>query len=214
MDLAECTMSRQFGIYNFPYENGISYGEEVQGNNLDSMKTSTNIVENEGERPTINSDVGGSSGIYGTSSKGYAHNNKFYYNDLNNYSKAIYDALANNIENLKTGTYKVEINYDFNSLLKSSGGQDELSDYYSDAVNALNLDIPDLFYIDFNKMFLKINETTTLFNTKYSLSIDSDYYPNYLVDEFQSKDQINSAIAIINNAKNQAKTGAIRNRLF
>lgn len=203
------------GNYDLSFGSEIGYEEEFYGNN-ESITTTTNIVDNkeeEGPRQAIDTNVGGSSSIYGGSSSGYKHNNRYYYKSLNNYGKAIYDALESNIDNLKTGTYKANVNYDFNSLLKSENGQVELREYYNDAVNALNLDVPDLFYIDFEKMFLTINETKTIFSTKYNLYIDQEKNANYLTNDFSSKSDVDFAVRQIDNVKNEIKERAMRYRL-
>lgn len=196
------------GNYDFAFESEVGFGEEPNENNDDSVLAGTNIVDNEedeGTRTTIDTNVGGTSNIYGTSSSGYRYNNRYYYKSLNNYGKAIYDALESNIDNLKTGTYRANIDYDFNSLLSSQNGQAELRGFYNDAVNALNLDVPNLFYIDFEKMFLTISETKTIFSTKYNLYIDQEQNANYLTNDFGSKADIDFAIAQIDRVKNQAK---------
>ena len=71
-------------------------------------------------------------------------NNRYYYNQLNDYSKAIYDALENNIDVLKTGRTKIDINYDFSKLLSQKDGNKLLEIYYNDAVTAFDLDMPYL----------------------------------------------------------------------
>jgi len=126
---------------------------------------------------------------------------------LDQYSKVIYDSIVNNIDNLKTGTYEVSIDYDFSDILNKAGGQDELKGCYEDAINALNLDVPDLFYLNFSKMSLMIKSSSSFFSTKYKLFINSGELPNYLEDEFRSKDQVELAIRQIEKVKEQAKSG-------
>lgn len=133
----------------------------------------------------------------------YEYNNRYYYNQLDNYSKVIYDAIANNIGNLKLGSYLIEVNYDFSQLLKQADGESRLKKYYDDAINALNLDVPNLFYIDFSKMWLNIDTTTTMFETKYKLYLDTGKNFNYFSAEFSSQSQVENAINETNNIKNQ-----------
>ena len=56
--------------------------------------------------------------------------NKYFYNQLEEYSKTIYKAFESNKENMKTGTYKVELGNSFTSLLSQANGQDQLGKYY------------------------------------------------------------------------------------
>lgn len=131
----------------------------------------------------------------------YQYNNKYYYSQLDNYSKMIYDAIVNNLGNLKYGSYVININGDFSELLDQSNGQSKLKNYYDDAVNAINLDVPNLFYIDFSKMYLNIETTTTLFGTTYNLYIDAGGNNAYFSSGFTSQSQVEKAINSIEAAK-------------
>lgn len=132
----------------------------------------------------------------------YEYNNKYYYNQLDNYSKMIYDAISNNIGNLKYGSYVINIEGDFSGLLSQDNGQSELKKYYDDAINAINLDVPNLFYIDFSKMYLNIETTTSLFGTTYNLYIDAGGNNTYFSSGFTSQSQVETAIKNIELVKN------------
>jgi len=175
--------------------------------NTNQVSDGTNTIDNntEEKRIAINQNTKETeTSIYvDTNQAGYKYNNRYYYRNLDTYSKAIYDSIANNIDNLKKGNYVINIDYDFRVLLKSISGQKELKSYYDDAVNALNLDIPNLFYIDFSKMYLKIEEVSSIFSTKYKLYIDSDKNPNYYADGFSSQAEVEFAINQVEKAKDQ-----------
>ena len=109
---------------------------------------------------------------------GYEYNNRYYYNQLNDCSKAIYDTIVNNLDKIQRGNCIIQVDYNFNYLLKSENGGKLLDDYYNDAVNAINLDIPNLFYLDFQKLYINIEKTSTIFFTKYKVSVSSNYYEN------------------------------------
>lgn len=47
--------------------------------------------------------------------------NNYYYNQLDEYGKTIYEALENNKENMKSGTYVIDFDKRFNDLLKTDG---------------------------------------------------------------------------------------------
>ena len=49
--------------------------------------------------------------------------NSFYYNQLDQYGKIIYDAIKNNKENMKTGTYRIDFERQFNDLLHEENGE-------------------------------------------------------------------------------------------
>ncbi len=206
--------------------------EQLQNQNIEENTTSTNsenintitvdeVTENNQSQTVVipssesNTQTTVSNQNSGTSTT-YEYNNKYYYNQLDDYSKIIYDAIANNIGNLKYGSYVINIDGDFSSLLSQSDGQSKLQIYYDDAINAINLDIPNLFYIDFSKMYLNIETTTSLFNTKYSLYIDSGGNSTYFSDSFTSQSQIESAMSSIDTVKNsvcQQATGSSYNKI-
>ena len=129
--------------------------------------------------------------------------NKYFYNQLGEYSKVIYKAFEANKENMKTGTYKIEMGSVFSSVLSQANGSELLGNYYQSAIEAYTYDNPDVFYLSPSKMYLNI-ETRTRGTTKtYNVFVNSGNQPNYLTDEFQNKEQIDSAISQIEQARNQ-----------
>ena len=128
---------------------------------------------------------------------------KFFYNQLNDYSKTIYKAFESNKENMKTGTYKIELGTSFSSLLSQSNGQDLLGDYYQSAIEAYTYDNPDVFYLSPNKMFLNMETTTQGKKVTYNVYINSGSEANYLVDGYNSKQDIDNANSQIEQVKNE-----------
>lgn len=127
---------------------------------------------------------------------------KYFYNQLDDYSAIIYKAFESNKENMKTGTYKIELGNKFSSLLSKSNGQELLQQYYQSAIEAYTYDNPDIFYLNPNKMYLNI-ETTTKGNTKtYNTFINNGNQVSYLIDEFSSKQQIDEALSKIQSVRN------------
>lgn len=133
----------------------------------------------------------------------------YFYDQLEEPSKIFYRALESNKENLKTGTYKIEFGDAFSNVLNASGGEKLLGEYYQSAVETYIYDHPEVFYINVNKMYLNI-ETTKGNKVTYNVFINSGNQANYLEDGYNSKEQIDSALAEIENVKNQIlsqKTG-------
>ena len=128
---------------------------------------------------------------------------KIFYNQLNDYSKTIYKAFESNKENMKTGTYKIELGTSFSSLLSQSNGQDLLGDYYQSAIEAYTYDNPDVFYLSPNKMFLNMETTTQGKKVTYNVYINSGSEANYLVDGYNSKQDIDNAMSQIEQVKNE-----------
>lgn len=129
--------------------------------------------------------------------------NKYFYNQLEDYAKTIYKAFETNKENMKTGTYKVELGNSFSSLLKEENGQELLGQYYQSAIEAYTYDNPDVFYLSPNKMYLNIETTTRGRNVTYGVYINNGEETNYLIEGFSSKEQIDSAMNQIEQIRNQ-----------
>ena len=72
--------------------------------------------------------------------KNYANNtNRYYYNQLDEYGKIIYDGINDNIENMKSGTYTIDFGTDFNDLLNSENGEETLNKAFQSAWNAIHM---------------------------------------------------------------------------
>lgn len=128
--------------------------------------------------------------------------NKFFYTQLDEYSKIIYKAFEANEENMRSGTYKVELGNGFSDLLNTENGQEELGKYYQSAIEAYTYDNPSVFYLDPNKMYLNI-ETTTKFNKNtYNVYVNNGNASNYLISEFSSKQEVDDAINKVEKVKN------------
>lgn len=116
---------------------------------------------------------------------------KFYYNQLDDYSKLIYNSLNEQKENLKTGTSTISISKDLGELLKTEEGIKEVEVIFSVAMNAFEYDNPDVFYIDTSKMALYY-ESDSLGN--YNIYIKSyNENDNYLIAGFNNKEDIDKA---------------------
>ena len=117
--------------------------------------------------------------------------NKYFYNQLNSYQKIIYNALEKNKENMKTGTYEINLGTEFSNVLSQENGLKILGDYYQTAVEAYTYDNPDVFYIDFQKLYLS-TETTTRTTYKgvtktYKVLINAGNNESYLKDGFTTE---------------------------
>ena len=136
--------------------------------------------------------------------------NKYFYNQLESYSKTIYKAFESNKENMKEGTYKINLGTSFSNILSKQNGQEELGKYYQSAIEAYTYDNPDVFYLSPNKMYLNIETTTRGSKTTYYVYMNNGNQDNYLIDEFSSKEQIDEAISRLEEIKNtiiENKTG-------
>ncbi len=136
--------------------------------------------------------------------------NKYFYNQLESYSKTIYRAFESNKENMKEGTYKINLGTSFSNILSKQNGQEELGKYYQSAIEAYTYDNPDVFYLSPNKMYLNIETTTKGQNKTYNVYINNGEEANYLNEEFSNKQDINLALEKIESIRKQIihnKTG-------
>ena len=136
--------------------------------------------------------------------------NKYFYNQLESYSKTIYKAFESNKENMKEGTYKINLGTSFSNILSKQNGQEELGKYYQSAIEAYTYDNPDVFYLSPNEMYLNIETTTKGQNKTYNVYINNGEEANYLNEEFSNKQDINLALEKIEAIRKQIihnKTG-------
>ena len=135
---------------------------------------------------------------------------KYFYNQLDEKSRIIYRAFESNKEQMKTGTYQIELGENFSDVLSQENGQKKLGQYYQSAIEAYTYDNVDVFYLNPKNMYLNI-ETTTIAEKKiFNVYINSGKASNYLSDEFNSKQKIDEAFAQIEQVKAQIiqnKTG-------
>lgn len=135
---------------------------------------------------------------------------KYFYNQLSSDSQIIYKAFEANMENMKEGNYKIDIENSFSSILNKDNGQEELGKIYQSAFEAFNYDNPKVFYLNPNKMYLNIETTTIGGRKKYNVFVNSGDQSSYFTDEFSSKSQVDNAVSQIEQIKNQIvsnKTG-------
>lgn len=125
----------------------------------------------------------------------------FYYEQLDDYAKIIYDKLNSNIEQLKTGTYTADFGRTFDELLHQEDGDAILKNSFQLAINAITFDNPDLFYLDVTKLYLLTEVTTRAFSKKYEVTIGPNE-ENYLSNSFPDESSVRNAINMIEQEKN------------
>lgn len=182
------TQANNNGIENIELKNQISDIQEPTNN-----QQTTNNVE-----PILN--------ISPSNNDGQEHdglNATYYYSQLNETAKQIYDGLKSNKSNLITGNYVIDYGTKFNTLLNSDGGTEKLNQAFQSAWDAFSYDNVDLFYIDVSKMTLT-NKTYSLggINT-YKISIGPGDNVSYFQNNFHSKEEVQSAQAYMENIRKQ-----------
>ena len=174
-------------------KNQVANQDKILENNIEVPGIVENPLDKLTQTPDTNTNVDYSN----------VNVNKYFYNQLEEYSKTIYKAFETNKEEMKSGTKQIELGDSFSSLLSQANGQELLGKYYQSAIEAYTYDNPEVFYLSPNKMFLNIETTTRGNAVSYRVYINSGNEANYLTDEFTSKEQVESAIAQIEQVKNQ-----------
>ena len=127
----------------------------------------------------------------------------FFYTQLNNNQKIIYDGLMKSKQYLKQGNYVISFKDVFTNTLIQENGADILGDDYQAAIEAFTHDNLDVFYLDVNKMYLNIETITKFLKTTYNVYISAANGTNYLSKEFPTTETIDKAILEIEKEKNE-----------
>ncbi len=126
----------------------------------------------------------------------------YYYNQLNDTQKILYNGLEENKDNLVSGTYVIQYEETFSSILSQEDGKKILGEYYQAAIDAYIHDNPDLFYIDISKLYLNIETTKRTFKTTYKVFLSPKDGQTYYSDAFTSEQQVRTAIKKIESERN------------
>lgn len=183
---------------------GIKTEININNNNINRNLQTPNIIENPLDK------ISNSNSNQNTNYSN-VNVNKFFYNQLDEYAKIFYKAFETNKENMKTGTYKIELGNNFNELLNTENGQEELGKHYQSAIEAYTYDNPSVFYLNPNKMYLNVETTTRYNKNTYNVYVDNGNEANYLINEFSSKSEIDESINKITQVKNEILQNRSRN---
>lgn len=187
-------------------ENNIT--NEIQLNN----EIASNVINNEKIEDPILSEVINPDNTTPQESESFV--STYYYNQLNETAKKIYDGLKANKSKLILGNYVIDYDTKFNSLLNSQNGEEELSEAFQSAWNAFFYDNVDLFYIDVSKMTLT-SEYYSLAGIKtYKISIGPGNNENYYNDNFKTKEEVETAMAYLENIKQQMVEQTVKDDIY
>lgn len=121
------------------------------------------------------------------------NSNSFYYNQLDSYSKIIYKSLEEQKENLKSGIETIYLPEKIKNIIE----EENVEEIFSTAINAVEYDYPEMYYIDMSKLILYYEKYST---GSYKIYLKKDdQYQNYLMDGFYSEQDIEMAQEEINN---------------
>lgn len=126
----------------------------------------------------------------------------YYYQQLDKTGKKIYLTIENNIEALKDGKDNISLPPSLDEDAKQNG-KEYIAKEFQNAWDAFVTDRSEYFYIDSSKVCLVTKMTTKGSNTSYEFFISKGENPNYFTDEFNSKDEVENAIAEVKKAKTE-----------
>ena len=128
---------------------------------------------------------------------------RFYYDQLNDYAKMIYDELSDHKDELKTGSYNANFDLKFNELLHQEDGRQILDDAFQFSINALTFDNPELFYIDVTKIYLSTEIRSFAFSKTYRVTVgqNMESKESYLGEGFDDENSVNEAIDKVEEVK-------------
>ena len=124
----------------------------------------------------------------------YVKNNKYYYNQLDDTAKLIYDAIESNLSNMMSGNYEIKLSNQVASVLYENDGEKQLDTSFQSAWDALMLDRVDTFFIDVTKINLKMRKTTYGKKVTYALSIAPADSNGYLANGLESKEKVHEIL--------------------
>ena len=179
------------------------YNDLMKSENIEIISTLPIIDEEEKKNQNVVT-IGSNNNLKLNSNyDGNNYNKNFFYQQLTERQKIIYNGLYNNKDNLKQGDYIVNYDKKFDDLLSTDDGEKNLGSDYQSAIEAFIHDNPDLFYLDINKMYLNIETTTRFFKTNYKVYIGTKDGIKYYSDDFNNLSEIEQAIIEIENEKNK-----------
>ena len=128
---------------------------------------------------------------------------KYYYNQLDQYAKIIYDGFASNTENMKTGVYSIDFDNEFNELLNSENGEEKLNIAFQSAWNAYTYDNMDVFYIDVEKLTLTTTTTSIGSFSTHTVELSNGDNSSYLKSNFTSTSKLSGKINLLEAMKKE-----------
>ena len=169
------------------YEQGVNVVQQLQDEYINVEKIETTENQDTMIVPIIDSY----SGEYNFN---VVTNNKYYYNQLDNTAKLIYDTIESNLSNMTSGNYEIKLSSQIADVLYEDYGENKLDTSFQSAWDALMLDRVDTFFIDVTKVNLKMRKTTYGKKVTYALSIAPADSNGYLANGLESKEKVDNIL--------------------
>lgn len=169
------------------YEQGVNVVQQLQDEYINVEKVETT----ENQDTMIVQIIDSYSGEYNFN---VVTNNKYYYNQLDNTAKLIYDTIESNLSNMTSGNYEIKLSSPIADVLYEDYGENKLDTSFQSAWDALMLDRVDTFFIDVTKINLKMRKTTYGKKVTYALSIAPADSNGYLANGLESKEKVDNIL--------------------
>lgn len=169
------------------YEHGVNVVQQLQDEYINVEKIETTENQDTMIVPIIDSY----SGEYNFN---VVTNNKYYYNQLDNTAKLIYDTIESNLSNMTSGNYEIKLSSQIADVLYEDYGENKLDTSFQSAWDALMLDRVDTFFIDVTKVNLKMRKTTYGKKVTYALTIAPADSNGYLANGLESKEKVDNIL--------------------
>lgn len=180
------------------FENIISEDTDVisEINRVGIEEINTNVVFENVEAPQFSNNINIQTEIEDTDEKTeLGMQDVFYYNQLDEYGKVIYARLTNEYDNLKNGTYKVDFDKEFNSVMQTEEGREKIENSFQAALNAIIYDRPEFFFIEPNKLYFFTETTQRGSKYTYTTYLGAAEGDSYLKEDFSSAYNVNNVIS-------------------
>ena len=127
----------------------------------------------------------------------------FFYDQIGEGPKIMYDTILANIDTLKAGSGTID--FPTNDVLADND--------FQTAWDAFKLDHPEVFYVDTSQLSLVTQKTSYVFFNKvtYKYSI-SEKEGGYYIGSFKTKEDLDDAIMAVDSVTNSIKAGATGSR--
>lgn len=122
---------------------------------------------------------------------------RYYYNQLSNPAKIMYETILANKEALEIGNGKIKFPDTVSKTIKEDGGSIE-DNYFQEAWDAVSLDNLELFYIDTQNISLSTKTTSILGYKSYEFTLEPKEEKLYYTSSFNSKEEVDNSIKQVN----------------
>ena len=132
---------------------------------------------------------------------------RYYYNQLNEPSKIMYNTILENIDELKNGNGEIKFPDTVAESIKKIGGSLE-DNYFQTAWDAISLENLDLFYINTENLSLSTKTMSILGYKSYEFILNPKQGYTYYSSSFNNRNEVDNSIIQINSIVNEILEGA------